>query len=301
MTATVAVLGPGAVGGALAVHLSLAGQRVVCVARRETAEPIIEHGLTLELGEEKATAWPEVVELLGDPVDLLLVTVKAPALDKALGRVTREAVADGVVVSLLNGLEHIETTRGRLGAKTAAGSVSRFQAYRDGPAHIVQLTETLVVTVASDDLTADELAAALEPLKAAGVDVRFGSSERAVLWEKAARLGPLAAVTALSQLSLGEVRAAPEWREMLAVAIEATKPMTADDMADLLARNRGYGGGIANMLKNAPDLQKLHYINALRNVKEGWSLDQRKAFYGYLSEARSKQGGARLDSRFRLA
>jgi len=31
MSATVAVLGPGAVGGALAVHLSLAGQRVVVV------------------------------------------------------------------------------------------------------------------------------------------------------------------------------------------------------------------------------------------------------------------------------
>jgi 2-dehydropantoate 2-reductase len=220
MTATVAILGPGAVGGALAVHLSLAGQQVVCVARRETAEPIIAKGLTLELGEQKVTAWPEVVELLGDPVPLLLVAVKAPALDKALGRIAPEAVADGVVVSLLNGLEHVGTIRERLGAKTAAGSVSRFQAYRDGPAHIVQLTETLVVTAASDDLSPDGLSAALEPLAAAGVDVRPGVSERAVLWEKAARLGPLAAVTALSQLPVGTLRADPEWRATLEAAIE---------------------------------------------------------------------------------
>src|SRR5258707_15060579 len=109
MSATVAILGPGAVGGALAVRLSLAGQQVVCVARRETAEPIIANGLTLDFGEQRATARPEVVELLGDPVDLLLIAVKAPALGKALGRVSRDAVADGVVVSLLNGLEHVGT------------------------------------------------------------------------------------------------------------------------------------------------------------------------------------------------
>lgn len=229
MSPTVAVLGPGAVGGALAVHLSLAGQRVVCVARRETAEPIVAQGLTLELGEQKATAWPEVVELLGEPVDVLLVAVKAPALDRALGRVSREAVTDGVVVSLLNGLEHVGTIRDRLGAKTAAGSVSSFQAYRDGPAHIVQLTETLVVTAASDDMTSDALSVALEPLAAAGVDVRVGASERSVLWEKAARLGPLAAVTALTQRPIGELRADPEWRATLAAAIEESCAVASAD------------------------------------------------------------------------
>jgi 2-dehydropantoate 2-reductase len=229
MSATVAVLGPGAVGGALAVHLSLAGQRVVCVARRQTAEPIVAKGLTLELGEQTVTAWPEVVELLGDPVDVLLVAVKAPALDRALGRVSREAVADGIVVSLLNGLEHVGTIRDRLGAKTAAGSVSHFQAYRDGPAHIVQLTETLVVTAASDDVTSEALAAALEPLTAAGVDVRVVEGERAVLWEKAARLGPLAAVTALTQKPVGELRADPEWRATLRAAIEESCAVASAD------------------------------------------------------------------------
>ena len=229
MTATVAVLGPGAVGGALAVHLSLAGQRVVCIARRETAEPIIENGLTLEIGEQKATAWPEVVELLGDRVDLLLVAVKAPALQKALGRVSRESVADGVVVSLLNGLEHVGVIRDRLGTKTAAGSVSRFQAYRDGPAHVVQLTETLVVTAASKDVSTEALSAALAPLTAAGVDVRIGESEREVLWEKAARLGPLAAVTALSQKPVGELRKDPEWRATLVAAIEESCAVASAD------------------------------------------------------------------------
>ena len=37
---TIAVLGPGAVGGALAVRLALSGERVICVARPETAAAI---------------------------------------------------------------------------------------------------------------------------------------------------------------------------------------------------------------------------------------------------------------------
>ena len=73
---------------------------------------------------------------------------------------------------------------------------------------------------------------------------------------------------------------------------EPSKPLTQEGMEELLARNRGYGGGIANMLKNAPDLQKLHYAFMLRNATVGWTLDRWKAYFGYLSEARTKAGGA---------
>jgi putative heme-binding domain-containing protein len=73
---------------------------------------------------------------------------------------------------------------------------------------------------------------------------------------------------------------------------QPSKPLTAEGMEELLARNRGYGGSIANMLKNAPDLQKLHYAFVLRNVKEGWTLEHRKVFFGFLNEARTKSGGA---------
>ncbi len=229
MSPTVAVLGPGAVGGALAVHLSRAGQRVVCVARRETAEPVVAHGLTLELGDQITTASPEVVELLSESVGLLLVTVKAPSLERALRRISPGAVAGAVVVPLLNGLEHVATIRERLGAPTAAGSVSRFEAYRFGPTHIVQLTQTLVVTAASNEIEEEALMQALAPLAAAGVDVRPGASERGVLWEKTARLGPLAAMTSLTQLSIGELRTDPEWRATLAAAIEESCAVAGAD------------------------------------------------------------------------
>jgi putative heme-binding domain-containing protein len=73
---------------------------------------------------------------------------------------------------------------------------------------------------------------------------------------------------------------------------EASKPLTQEGMEELLARNRGYGGTVANMLKNAPDLQKLHYAFVLRNATVGWTLDRWKVYFGYLAEARTKAGGA---------
>ena len=59
-------------------------------------------------------------------------------LDEALERVDPDAVADGVVVPLLNGLEHMEPLRERFGDRVAAGSISHFQAYRAGRVQIIE-------------------------------------------------------------------------------------------------------------------------------------------------------------------
>jgi putative heme-binding domain-containing protein len=65
-----------------------------------------------------------------------------------------------------------------------------------------------------------------------------------------------------------------------------------EGMAELLARNAGYGGAIAKMMANMPDGQKLHYAFALRNLKAGWTLPLRKAYFDFLQQARTWSGGA---------
>jgi 2-dehydropantoate 2-reductase len=216
---TVAVLGPGAVGGVLAVPLALSGARVVCVARPATAEAIAREGLTLDRCGEVLRARPAVTAELRDPVDLVLVTVKAPDLDGALDRIAAEA---DLVVPLMNGLEHVATIRGRVSGRVVAGSIGRLEAYHDGPTRIVQTTPDPLVTLASSN-------GAAELLRAAGFDVRTETSERAVLWEKLARLAPLAAATAATQRSLGELRTDPSWRARLARAVEEACAVAAAD------------------------------------------------------------------------
>jgi putative heme-binding domain-containing protein len=45
------------------------------------------------------------------------------------------------------------------------------------------------------------------------------------------------------------------------------------------------------MLENQPDLQQFHMAFSLRNLKEGWGIDDRKAFFQWFEKAQTWQGG----------
>lgn len=216
---SVAVLGPGAVGGALAVRLAHAAERVVCVARQETARAIRERGLTLVADGAELAARPEAVETLDEPVDLLLVTVKAPGLEESLARVQ---VEPKLVLPLLNGLEHMAILRERFRTVIAA-TIGRLEAFREGPARIVQHLPALV-TVAGDAMPSQ--------LTRAGVEVRSGGSEVDVLWEKLARQAPLALLTSVTGKPTGDVRDDPRFRAAVA---EACAVAVADGARTTLA------------------------------------------------------------------
>ena len=222
---TVAVLGPGAVGGVLTVGFVQAGVRVVCIARPATAEVIRSEGLTLRQGENVQMAHPDVATQLQEPAELLLVTVKAPSLDAALDRVDAPVET---VVPLLNGIEHIETLRARLpDSNVVAGSIGRIEAWLERPGVVVQPTASVVMTVAAGGPA--------ELLSRSGVEVRVDGSAAEVLWEKLARQAPTAAATAVTQRPIGELRRDPEWRGRLRAAIEETCAVAAADGVQLSA------------------------------------------------------------------
>ena len=60
----------------------------------------------------------------------------------------------------------------------------------------------------------------------------------------------------------------------------------------LLARNSGYGGTVADMLRHQPDLERIWIAFVLRNAKVGWTVELRKQFYQFLATARGWKGGA---------
>jgi len=220
---TVGILGPGAVGTALAVPLAEAGLDVVCIAREAGVAAITAQGLSLRHGSDIVrTVWPRAVAELDEPVELLLVTVKATGLDDALGRIKSSA---GAVLPLLNGLEHVNTIRQRLDGRVLAGSIGKLEAYRHSATETVQTTAAPLITIFPED-------GAAGLLRAAGFEVRPGESERAVLWEKTVRLAPLAAATAITQQTLGELRSDSGWRSTLEAAVrEACRVAAADGVA----------------------------------------------------------------------
>ncbi len=218
----VAILGPGAVGGVLTVGFLQAGVPVLCIARPDTADLIRSEGLSLRQGQKVETARPEVTTELQEPVELLLVTVKAPSLEDALERVD---VQPASVVPLLNGIEHMQTIRDELpGSSVVAGTIGRIEAYLERPGTIIQPTPSVVMTVASD---VDD--GTVELLRQSGTEVLVNGSEAEVLWEKLARQAPVAAATALTQRRIGDLRSDPEWRHRLQEAISETCAIAAAD------------------------------------------------------------------------
>jgi len=216
---TVAILGPGAVGGVLAAGFAEAGADVLCIARPRTAAVIRSRGLALRQGDKEHVVRPRVETELREPVELLLVTVKAPALDAALERVH---AAPRYALPLLNGIEHMDTLRKRLpGSEVVGASIGRIEAWLEAPGVVVQPSPSVVMTVAEN--------APVELLRRSGVDVRVNGSAEEVLWEKLARQAATAVVTSLAQRPVGELRDDPAWRPRFREAVaEACRVAAAD-------------------------------------------------------------------------
>lgn len=201
-----AVLGLGAVGGLLAALLVRSGEQVVCVATEHTAEHLARHGLWIDSAAFGAFhVRVEAVTRLASPVDACLVAVKATQLDSALERIT-SAAGDGLIVPLLNGVEHIALLRERYPARQVAPSVIWVEAARTGPGMIRHLTRTAEVELAATGANRARVAALADHLARAGPEVRLRTDEAAMLWAKLAFLAPLALLTTREGAPVGAIR-----------------------------------------------------------------------------------------------
>jgi 2-dehydropantoate 2-reductase len=216
---TVAVLGPGGVGGLVAGTLDRAGEAVIVIAREPTAQLISERGLrvsSVRLGD--FLAHPPARAELTDPVRVLVVATKATGLAQALERVT---APPKLVLPLLNGLDHVALLRERFGAERVVAGTIRVEADRPRPGEVVHTSPFLRIDMASRFAAArpgmEELAAQLE---AAGIPARVRESEPQVLWSKLVRLNALACTTSAFDKLLGEIRDTPALRTELVGAIE---------------------------------------------------------------------------------
>lgn len=77
-----------------------------------------------------------------------------------------------------------------------------------------------------------------------------------------------------------------------ALAMMEGKATTGEDISGLLERNRGYGGAIADSLRNQPNQQEVHFAFMLRNAKVGWSTADKQKYFEWTRKAHQWSGGA---------
>lgn len=229
----VAVLGPGGVGGFVAAALVRAGVSTTVVARAETAAAIAERGLrvsSVRMGD--FVAHPAATARLDDEVDVLVVATKATTLAAALERIDS---APGLVVPLLNGLDHLAALRERFGPRAVAATI-RIESDRTEPGAIVQTSPGYRVELASDHpAPRPRMAAFADALRGAEIPARLGDTEARVLWSKLVRLNALACTTAAYDLPLGAIREHPRRRLDLEGAVDETAAVANAEGAGIAA------------------------------------------------------------------
>ncbi|MCX5387278.1 ketopantoate reductase family protein [Streptomyces sp. NBC_00083] len=251
----VAVLGPGGIGGLLAALLSRAGHRVICIAGEATAEALRHDGIRVrseQFGD--FTAGVEADTALREPVDLCLVTVKQNALDAALDRTPPHFLDGGIVLPLLNGIEHMSTLRAHYGAEGVVAGVIRVESTRIAPGVIEHGSPFLDIDLAPTGAT-EAVAPLAALLNAVGANTRVVGGETAVLWGKLAFLAPFALLTTRYRLPIGAIRT--ERRQELEALVEETVAVSSaaggpGDAAHVLSRYDAFPpGSKSSMLRDA--------------------------------------------------
>ncbi|MDN0194506.1 2-dehydropantoate 2-reductase [Streptomyces sp. S.PNR 29] len=252
-TLTVAVLGPGGVGGLLAALLARAGHRVICLAGEDTAHTLRTDGIRVRSGQfGDFTARVEADTHLREPVDACLVTVKHTALDTALTRLPAPVLGEALLVPFLNGVEHPALLRAQYRADRVAPAVIRVESTRVAPGVIDHGSPFTEIDLTGTAVPRGALDALAEAFAAAGPATRVLEDEAAALWAKMSFLAPFALLTTRYGLPLGDIRT--RHREELTALVEETAAVSRAcggpaDTAQSLARYDAFPPGTKSSMQ----------------------------------------------------
>jgi 2-dehydropantoate 2-reductase len=181
-------------------------------------EPLTEIRLRSRVLGERTTSVRST-DSLTEPVDVLFIATKATGLEQAVDRIQAEP---GVVVPLLNGIEHLAFLRERFADVVAA--TIRVESTRVAPGVIEQTSPFLRIELAGHPEVA-------ELLDANGIPATVSDDESQVMWSKLVRLNAIALTTTVYRAPIGTVRA--NQGEDLLAAIEEGAAVAAAEGATI--------------------------------------------------------------------
>ncbi len=240
---TILVVGAGATGGYFGARLAQAGRDVTFLVRPHRAGQLRERGLRI-VGPGAGPGAGQVVrpdlvmagELTG-PADVVLLSVKASALDQAITDFAPAVGPQTMVVPFLNGLAHLAVLNKRFGESAVLGGVIVIATQLNSEGDIVQLSPPASLVIGTQDgIRATRLQAVFEQLSGAGFDASISDEIIARMWQKWVFVATIGALTCLMRGTVGEIVAVPGGRDLgpamlaeaTAVAAAAGYPIPAD-------------------------------------------------------------------------
>ena len=206
------VVGAGATGGYFGGRLAQAGRDVTFLVRPKRADQLRTDGLRIVSPHGDATISPKTVTTgqIDGTFDVVLLAVKAYALDRALEDFAPALGPTSVILPMLNGMRHIDVLIERFGESAVLGGVCIVQTMLDDAGRIVQLAD-------AQELTYGERTGPLSPRVTALDSVMQGAGFKATaseailqaMWNKWVLLASLGGITCLLRGTIGQIEAAP--------------------------------------------------------------------------------------------
>ena len=228
------IIGAGALGGYYGGLLVRGGADVTFLVRPRRAAQLRERGLVIKLpdGEYRTPVTTVLAGAVGGPFDVVFVACKAYSLDAAINDFAPALAADGVVLPVLNGINHIETLAARLGRNRVLGGVTLFSVVLMPEGEILVPGVGNTGQTALGELTGERSTRCEEicaHLVAGGVPATVSSDIMAEMWAKFSCFAGATAVSVVTRARAGEVAAAPAGAGFVEAALdESARVATAE-------------------------------------------------------------------------
>jgi 2-dehydropantoate 2-reductase len=220
------VLGAGGIGGYFGARLSNAGEDIWFIARGRHLEAMKLHGLKVHSGQERLTVPPQKIsDSIADvgKADVVLFCVKSYDTESAARQIAPALLKNSIIISLQNGIDNEAKIQQNISMGTVYGGVAYIYSTITAPGEITRFEGPAKIVFGPLDNTPNEQSKRIEQsFKKAGVDVNLSSNIEQELWKKFIFITGASGVTALSRLTLGELLANPETRELIRSAMEET-------------------------------------------------------------------------------
>jgi 2-dehydropantoate 2-reductase len=211
------VVGAGATGGYFGARLAAAGRDVTFLVRPKRAEQLRAGGLQILSPNGDLTFEPKLVTAgeITSPYDVVLLTLKAYALEAAFDDMAPAIGPATMVLPILNGMRHLDMLVVRFGGACVLGGTARISTTLDDLGRIHQLTE--VQELSYGEISGERSARIValdETLSGAGFTNRLSQAIVTEMWQKWILLASLGALNCLLRGNIGQIAAAENGRQM---------------------------------------------------------------------------------------
>ena len=221
------VMGAGAVGSAVGGFLGQAGHRVALVGRDPHMAAIRERGLRIEgiWGEHLIRGlrtFTNVREVPREHFDLVLITTKSYDTGDAARQVLPWLSEDSLVISLQNGLGNVETISEMVGDSRAVGGrlIFGIRIPEAGRVEITVYADKVMLGSPSHKVDFARLEAIASAFTQAGIPTEATLEIEQFIWGKVFYNCCLNPLSALLEVTYGELSEHPETRQIMTSVIE---------------------------------------------------------------------------------